>query len=301
MRSFALLLLATSSSLLAACNMVAFTTNTTSKVLEVASPALNQESDYDFAKAAAPASLKTVEGFHLASPDNEVLITILARGYCEYTFGFIEFDMMQAGAAGNDEMEQHLAKRATGMYLRCMNYALQLLGSSWEKALHGDDKGWEAKVKGAGKGDVTGLYFTALGLVSAINMNKDDIEMVAYLNKAKIAFDRVVQLDPNFYNGGAYMALGMLHSARPPALGGDPAMGKQMFEKASAVTNGKFLLPKVLMGYAVGRITNDREFFHKTLVQVLETSPAIFPENRLANEIAHLRAKFYLAHEKEYF
>jgi hypothetical protein len=295
--SFGLLALA----VLPACNMVAFTANTTSKVLRVASPALNQESDYDLAKAAAPASLKTIEGFHLATPDNEILIGILARGYCEYTFGFIEMDLLKARAAGDDETEQHLTKRATGLYLRCMNYGLKLLGSSWEKAIHSDEKTWEAKVKGADKDDVVGLYFTALGLASSINLNRDNIEMVAYANKAKVVFDRVTQLDPNFYNGGAYMALGMLYSSRPHALGGNPEKGKELFEKASSITGGKFLMPKVLMGYAVGRITNDREFFHKTLVQVLETSPAIFPEGRLANEIAHLRAKFYLAHEKEYF
>jgi hypothetical protein len=299
MRSFTLGLLALAA--LPACNMVAFTTNTTSKVLRVASPALNQENDYDLAKAAAPASLKTVEGFHLASPDNEILMTILARGYCEYTFGFIELDMMKARAAGDDETADHLVRRATNLYLRCMNYGLKILGSGWEKAIHADEKSWADKLRSADKDDVPGLYFTALGLASAINQNRDNIEMVAYATKAKAIFDRVLELDPTFYNGGAYMALGMLYSSRPHALGGDPEKGKEYFEKASAVTGGKFLMPKVLMAFAVGRITNDREFFHKTLVQVLETSPAVFPEGRLANEIAHLRAKFYLAHEKEYF
>jgi hypothetical protein len=284
-----------------ACNMVAFTTNTTSKVLRVASPALNQESDYDLAKAAAPASLKTVEGFHLASPDNEILITILARGYCEYTFGFIEVDLLKARAAGRDEEADHLAKRATGLYLRCMNYALKLLGPRWEKAIHGPIAELEALVKGADKDQVPGMFFTGLGLASAINMNKDDIEMVAYLPKAKMLFERVVALDGEFHHGSGHMALGMMHSGLPKSLGGDPEKGREHFEKAISITGGKYLIPKVLLAVAYARNTNNRELFHSTLVQVLETSPAVYPDMRLANEIAHIRAKHYLAQEKEMF
>jgi hypothetical protein len=55
------------------------------------------------------------------------------------------------------------------------------------------------------------------------------------------------------------------------------------------------------MAISYGTITNKREFFHQTLVQVLETSPAVYPDQRLANEIAHVRAKHYLAREKELF
>jgi len=36
-------------------------------------------------------------------------------------------------------------------------------------------------------------------------------------------------------------------------------------------------------------------------VKVLETPPSVWPEQRLANEIAHRRARRYLSHEKELF
>jgi hypothetical protein len=45
----------------------------------------------------------------------------------------------------------------------------------------------------------------------------------------------------------------------------------------------------------------DKEMFRDQLVQVLQTDPAIWPEQRLANEIAHRRAKRYLKLEKEFF
>jgi TRAP transporter T-component len=167
--------------------------------------------------------------------------------------------------------------------------------------MYGDLKGFEDKVKAADKDKVTGMFFTALGLASAVNLNRDDIEMVAYIVKARILFERVVALDSGFYNGGAHMALGMLYSAQSKEIGGDPERGKKEFDTAIQLSGGKFLIPKVLMAASYGTITHNQELFHKTLVQVLETSPAIFPDQRLANEIAHVWARAYLAHEKELF
>jgi hypothetical protein len=286
---------------LAGCNMTAFTANQTAKVIQAAAPSLQQESDLELARAAAPGQLKTIEGFHLASPENDIYLTILAQGYCEYAFGMIETEMLEARARGDDDREAVLSKRATGLYLRCMNYALKLLGGSWEKAMYGDTASFDSQVKRAGRDDVPGMFWLALGLASTINQNRDDIELVALMPRARALFERIVELDPGFQNGGAHMALGMLYSAQSPALGGDPERGKQEFEKAIALTGGKYLMPKVLMAISYGTITNKREFFHQTLVQVLETSPAVYPDQRLANEIAHVRAKHYLAREKELF
>ena len=64
---------------------------------------------------------------------------------------------------------------------------------------------------------------------------------------------------------------------------------------------GKYLLARTLMAYRVGLQMNDQKFFHDNLVKVLETPPSIWPEQRLANEVAHRRARRYLSHEKELF
>lgn len=284
-----------------ACNMTKFAADQTADVLEVAAPSLNMEADVELARAAAPGQLKTVEGFWLATPGNRKILRILAQGYCEYAFGFLEDDYETLAMAGKTEEADAVARRATGLYLRCMNYGLRLLGASWEKALYGDLAGWARKLAEADEDDVPGLFFTAFGLASAINLNRDDIELVAYLPKAKAAFERVIALDEKFFHGGAHMALGMLYTAQGAAIGGKPEEGKKHFERAIELTQGKYLMPKVLMAVSYGTIVQDRAFFRKTLEEVLRTSPAIWPEQRLANELAHLRARRYLAHEKEWF
>jgi hypothetical protein len=285
-----------------ACNLTKFTANTTSKVIDVASHALNQENDVELAREAAPASLKTIEGFLMASPENEIFLATLAEGYCNYTFGFIEADIEEARWAGRGEAEARLTARATNLYIRCMNYGLKLLvDEGWSRDLHGDMRAFEARVAKAGTDQVKGMFWTALGLASAINLNKDDIDMVAYLPKARMLLERVVALEPNFNYGLGHMALGMLSASLPKALGGDPDGARKHFDSAMAATSGKFLIPKVMMAITLGTQSGDRKFFHETLVQVLATSPAVFPDQRLGNELAHIKAKRYLAHEKELF
>ena len=295
MRSMAFLLLA-------GCNMVRLATNQTADVLAVAAPSMAMEGDIDLARDAAPGQLKTIEGFWLASPDNRKLLRLLAQGYCEYTFGFIDSDLEAMTMAGRDDAEtSKLRQRATGLYMRCMSYGLKLLGPSWEKAMKSDMSSFRETVAQAGKDDVEGMLFTALGLASAINLNRDDLELVASLPRAKIMLERIVQLDERFNNAWAHTALGLLYSSQGAAIGGDPAKGRVHFDRAIALTSGKYLMPKVLKAHTYAVITNDRKLFHDSLLDVLKTSASVWPEQRLANELAHVRANRYLTHEDDLF
>jgi hypothetical protein len=104
-----------------------------------------------------------------------------------------------------------------------------------------------------------------------------------------------------------HIALGMVASAASAQFGGDAKKASDEFAIALRITadaahpDGKMLLARVLWAYRVGLQTNDRKLFHDQLVKVLETDPAIWPEQRLANEVAQRRARRYLSHEKELF
>ena len=287
--------------LLASCNLVKLAADQTADVLEVAAPANNMESDVQFAREAAPGQLKTVEGFLMASPENRKMLAILAQGYCEYAFGFLQDDVEALVLAGKTDEATPLVARTTAFYQRCTAYGLRLLGSDWDKAFHSSPAAFEKHVKSAEKSDVPGMFWTALGTASAIDLNRDNIEMIADLPKAQLLFERVLALDEAYYNGGAHLAMGMIQTSMSPALGGNPEAGKKHFERVVELTFGKFLMPKVLLAASYGTITQNQEFFHATLTQVLDTPPSVWPEQRLANELAHIRAKRYLAHEKELF
>jgi len=150
--------------------------------------------------------------------------------------------------------------------------------------------------------------WAAIGLASAINNNKDRIEMVGHLDTAKAMLKRIVEIDEKYgaprnkvHAAMPHVALGMAYTGLDKSLGGDPAKADEHFQKAIDLTEGKFLLAHVLRAKRVAFRNKDKKSFHDGLVKVLETPPSIWPEQRLANEIAHRRARRYLSQEKELF
>jgi hypothetical protein len=131
--------------------------------------------------------------------------------------------------------------------------------------------------------------------------------MLAHLGTVELIMERVIEIDKGGLPANKqhaalpYVALGMFHSARPKAMGGNADKAKASFEMAIQITEGKFLLARTLMAYRVGLQTNDKVFFHEELKKVINTDPAVWPEQRLANEVAHRKARRYLSKEKELF
>jgi len=292
---------------LTACDIGQVTVGTTAKVLVRAQPALQQESDYQLAHDALPGALKTIEGFWVVDPDNADLLGILTEGYCQYGTAFIEDDWEIAKFAKKlDDIEHHNA-RATHIFTRCLNYALKQLGERWQNDLFGAPDGVARLAKDTGSDKRDQLMWAALALGSIINHNLSRVEMLSYQPTVIIMLSRVLELDkaspPSRVDYAAlpHVAFGMLYSAVSTELGGKPADAKAQFEAALQITGGKLLLARTLMGYRLGLQNNDRKFFHDQLKQVLETPPSIWPEQRLANEVAHRRARRYLSHEKDLF
>jgi len=292
---------------LSGCNIQKLTVNTTSKVLVKAQPSIKQEPDYDMAARAIPASLKTVEGFHMVDPENKRLVKILAEGYCQYATGFIEDEWEIAELDKRFDEAEYQSQRATKAFIRCMGYGLEMLGGDWKKALTGNNADFIKKVSGADKDDRDGLLWVGVGLAGAINQNKDDIQLVAHLAKARAIFERIAQLDEGDNDRDPtlralpHIALASMAVALSKAMGGDPVLGQKHFQRAMEITQNKFLLAKVFYARRYAVAVQDKALFEKALVEVLQTDPAIWPEQRLANEIAHRRARRYLKNEKEWF
>ncbi len=290
-----------------ACDLGQFTVNTTAKVLVRAQPSLKMESDYELAARAIPGTLKTVEGFWVVDPTNAKLIKILTEGYCQYGIGFVEDEWEQAMIRKDFDTAQYHSTRATKMFLRCMNYALKTLGSRWQKEIFADADTVKKLVADTGAGKRTPLMWAAVGLAASINQNKDNIEMVAQLSTARLMLLRVVELDAKHPVADKalaalpHVALGLAYSAASAQLGGDADKAAMHFKRALELTDDRFLLARVQYARRVGVMTQNRQLFHDELLKVLSTDPAIWPEQRLANEIAHRRARRYLSIEKELF
>lgn len=301
----ALLLASSVTFALAGCDLKEFTVGTTAPVLRAAADSLPQESDVQLARDSAPASLKTVEGFLVSAPKNEDLLSILAQGYIEYTFGFLEDDYESLPDDAKHAAERDaLAARATGLYDRAQGYAIRLLeldDKHFGEMFRKDVASAESEAKKLEKKQAPGLLFTGLALASSINLNRNDLARVVELPKAIAVIKRSHELDPKFYNAGAAMTLGIIYCSQGKAIGGDPDLGKKFFEEAINATGGKYLMPRVMFARFYAVITQDRPLFEKTLKDVIAAPHDIWPAQRLPNELAKKRAQRYLAHVEDYF
>lgn len=308
-RSILLALAAVALSAGASCDMGRITVGTTAKVLRRAQPALKMESDYDLASRAIPGALKTVEGFWVVDPDNENLIAILTEGYCQYGLAFVQDEWEQAVLAKDLDAVAEQNARATKIFTRCLNYALRTLGEKWQKDIFGTPEQVEALVTSTGAGKRDALMWASVALGSIINHNLNNIDIIAQLSTVKRMLARVLELDAKkqpkdlAYAALPFVALGQVESASTQT--GDPKKAIEYFQKAIDVTtvNGQelYLLPRTIMAYRVGRMTADRTLYHDNLAKVLATSPAVWPAQRLANEVAHRRARRYLKLERATF
>lgn len=292
--------------LASACDLAKVTVNTTSKVLWRAQHGLSQEPDYDLAARAIPGTLKTVEGFWYVDKGNPLLTELLAQGFCQYGIGFIEDEWEVATLARDLDGADYQAQRATKAYVRCTNYALRLLGKKWQDNVYGELDTVQSMLDKF-KGNRNALMWLGVGLVSTIKLNKDNIEAVSQLPTAKMILEKVEEIDDakNSQDLGRRIlpltALGTIYSSRAKALGGEPEKARAYYEKAIKISGERFLLARVYLARYYAVIVQNRELFREQLVKVLQTDPAIWPEQRLANEIAHRRARRYLKHEKEWF
>jgi hypothetical protein len=284
----------------------------TADILVRAQASLQMESDYELAAQAIPGALKTIEGFYVADSSRDELRGLLAEGYCQYATAFVEDDWEVAKFAKQLDRAEELDGRATKMFARCMNYALADFDASFQKAIFGTPDQAKKAIDAVGLDHRTSLLWVAAGLGGMVNHNLGRAEMVAYLPVVTEMLDHVVEIDkahpPKHCDASCtvhlalpHIALGMVYSAASKQFGGDSARATQEFDEATSITGGKMLLPAVLLAYRVGLQTNDRKLFHSQLAKVLETDPAIWPEQRLANEVAHRKARRYLSHEKDLF
>jgi hypothetical protein len=257
-------------------------------ILDSGNIAMNRETDLELARAAIPANLKLIEGLILELPDNAELRLQAAQGFYGYAYGFIEDDD---------------SRRASGLYRRGLEHALRALAVAGASAdifaLPQDEL--ERRLATLDKSAVPALFWSASCWAKWIDMNRDEPARIAELGKAAALMTRVLELDENYYHGGAHLFFGVYYGAKPPMLGGDFERSARHFEKARAVTGGKLLLGDLLRAQYLARQQLDRRQFHERLTAVVNAPSDIFPEMALVNAIAKQKAKQMLAREAEWF
>jgi hypothetical protein len=281
------------------CNLNKLTANTTSGMLEFGSVAMDREADVEFARHAFPASLKTLETFLVSSPENESLLLLVARGYNSYAFGILEGDLERVTVeGGTDEEIEALTRRAMLHYLRGSAYGFRLLGDDEleEAARSGDLEVLDARLAAVKPKQLPALFWAGYGWASAINLAKDDPELVAGLSAVERIMARAYELDPGYNAGAPILFHGVLHASKPVVFGGQPEEAKRYFDEAMREHGEENLLVPFLYGRFYCVQVQDKQCFTDLMARVHEADLTAHPDLRLTNEIARERARFWSKH-----
>ncbi|GJQ21451.1 MAG: hypothetical protein HBSIN02_18060 [Bacteroidia bacterium] len=261
---------------------------TMADIMQYGFDAYYQEEDLEFAREGLAGNIKIIEALIKGDPENEELLLLASQGYSAYALGFMEDDSVE---------------RARVFYLRGMTYGKRALGRHKEliESMGRDLHAMQEALKTMDAEDVPAVFWTAFAWGGYINISRDDLSAFADLPQVIAMMEFVAEKDPGYYYGGAYMFLGALEGSVPPVLGGRPEKAKEYFEKALAVSEGRFLMSYVYFArtYAVQML--DEELFDRCLKAVEEASPDILPEARLPNAIAKEKARRLRERKAELF
>lgn len=288
-------------SIFSACGMKKVATATIGKLAVDGTSVLESEQDIDLAKNSTPSLILTLEVLAKGNPNDKRMLTLLARSYGQYAFGFLEEDILKYQDV-DKAAYQKAYDRADLFYNRGKNYGL---ASLWPKKVQGKvlslpQDAFEKELNKFGKGRAGSLFWTAFCWGNFINLHRDDVEIFADVPRVEAMVKRVIKLDPSYYYGSAHSFLGSIASTRPAMLGGNQKEAEDEFKAAMGVNNN-YLMTKVLFAQYYAVQYQDRALFDKLLSEVQSAGADVLPEQRLANELAKRRAAILMEKGKKYF
>ena len=111
---------------------------------------------------------------------------------------------------------------------------------------------------------------------------------------------RVQEIDPRYEQSNVEHFLALLHTIRPPALGGDFEAGIAHYQRAISLSAGKDLSIKVDFARYYARTLYDRELHDRLLNEVLLAEP-VHKGFTLFNTLAQKEARELLETADDYF
>jgi len=272
---------------LQACTVQSLALRSVDGLFDATVSALMSEGDLRFAESAITGNLKLLEGVVASDPSNVRYLELACMGYTSYALAFAD-----------DE-----PSRALVFYSRARDYGIRGLQQRGipKGAFTSDEATMSAALRRLGASDVPLAFWTANAWGSAIRLEPDDPDAVASVPTANALMEWVKARDPDFFYGGPYLYFGVYYGSYPPAFGGRPDLSRQSFERAVASSRDRFLMTDVLYARTYAVLAQDRDLFHRLLTRVVEASPDLLPEQRLANAVAQQRARLLLAREEDLF
>ena len=255
------------------------------KAADTLSAAILNQDDPALVESGVPAYLLLIDGLISQSPDNVALLSAGAQLFALYGSRFAT------------------PERAVTLTGKARRYGERAICIAHEPACHWADADYGrfvAELDGVGAKDIDPLYSYAVSWLSYLDATSEDWTAVAELPWVEAVLARALALDETYEEGALHGYLGVLNSLRPPALGGQPEVAREHFERAIELSGGRDLSIKVEYAKRYARLVFDQELHDRLLTEVLDASVDA-PRKTLFNVLARQEAQTLLASSKEYF
>lgn len=260
--------------------------NAISGLADSLTEAILNNPDIDTVREGVPAYLLMVDALVLTTPDNADVLLAAATLYGAYAGGFVD-----------DEA------RGRQLTTRSLDYALTALCRQDKTACHlrampfDEMVTWVASVP-ARHTDL--LYAVSVAWAGWIQTHASDWNALAELARVKLLMGRVLALNETLDYGGPHLYHGVFETLLPPALGGRPEVAKAHFDRAIELSEGRYLMTKVMYARQYARLLYDRDLHDKLLNEVLVADPEV-PGATVVNKLAQEQAKILLETAEDYF
>lgn len=258
--------------------------NVTSGLAEDLSSTILNSQDVETVREGIPAYLLMIDSFLHGSPDNADLLLAASRLNGA-------FSVFTKGA------------RSKLLTTKSLDYAFRagcLTNSDLCQLRELKFSEFQTEVDGLNERDVDVVYAVAVGWTSWIQAHSDDWNAIAQLGKVKYLMARVIEMNESYDNGGPHLYMGGLETVLPASMGGNPEAGKMHFERAIALSEGQFLMTKVIYAQNYARLIFDKELHDRLLNEVLAADPVAL-DMTLTNMVAREQAATLLADSDDYF
>ena len=231
----------------------------TNSIADDLASAVLGSSDFGVVEEGLPAYLLLVDALIEGSPEDASLLNTAAMLNGSYAAGFV----------AEESRRKHFATKGKQLALQasCRHIVVfcDLVEATFVE--------FKDKVDGVSIRDIEYVYILASNWAGWIQAHSDDYLAIAELPKAKYLMERVIQLDPTYANGSPFIYMGVFATFLPAALGGEPEVGRENFERAIEISQGENLYAKSMMAELYARAIFDRELHDRLVAEVLGTDP----------------------------
>jgi predicted anti-sigma-YlaC factor YlaD len=259
-----------------------------------------EDNDPELIRDALPFALKTYEALLATDPENKELVLAAAEGFVTYANAFVQTEADEAEEV-DFRLFQDLRKRATKLYLRGRNYALDGLLLDYPDFVEKLRENPEHALQALSPKDVPLLYWAGAGWGGAISTDPSNMSLVAELSTVEAVMRRALALEEDYNYGAIHEFFITYEGSRSEAMGGSTERAKMHFDRAVTLSQGKKASPFVALASSVAVRQQDYQMFKQLLHKALEIDTDAVPKWQLANILAQEKAQWLLDHSPDLF